>query len=173
MAILRATAKVLKLLGTGSTPAEPGPEIPTGALGDWFVNCYAFNRRPLLLLVSSRSLLPILIPGRDVKTLPQRLPEVVSARLLRLGIDQDLVRAEVEAMAPVVVAKTNDRSVLGSLNDFAKVLPYYLESQMDEPDPVAAAERKLERTPCRATRPLKDSLFPDLKTRELLEATWN
>ena len=46
---------------------------------------------------------------------------------VRLGsIRSEWVACEVEAMTPVLVAKTVDRSVVGTLVDFAKLIPYYL-----------------------------------------------
>jgi hypothetical protein len=96
------------------------------ALGDWYVNRVVIERTPLLVLVSSKSLLPILEPARDVRHLPDRLPELVGRRLTRLGVDALLIRAEVSALAPVHVAPTSDRSVLGILTNFCLTLPYYL-----------------------------------------------
>ena len=43
------------------------------ALGDWYVNRLVVDRQPLLLLVSSSSLLPLLMPARGVRSLPERL----------------------------------------------------------------------------------------------------
>ena len=97
------------------------------ALGDWYVNRVVVDRRPLLLLTSSASLLPILIPARDVRGLPARLASVVAARLGRLGLDQQIIDAETGPMASVAIGPTVDRSVLGIMVDFAKGIPYHLE----------------------------------------------
>lgn len=94
MVVLRATQKVLRLLPqSGHSPA-----LSDTALGDWYVNRIVIARQPLLLLVSEKSLLSILTPARDLKGLPQRLTEVVAARLRRLGIDEALVAAEIGAI---------------------------------------------------------------------------
>jgi hypothetical protein len=97
-------------------------------LGDWYVNRIVVDRQPLLLLVSSTSLLPMVVPARDVRGLPGRLADVVETRLRRLGIASRTIEAETRAMHPVVLAPTEDRSVVGIAVDFAKSLPYYLES---------------------------------------------
>ncbi len=123
MVILRATKKVLRYL---PPPVESPGESDT-ALGDWYVNRIAVGRQPMLLLVSANSLLPILTPARDVRGLPDRLAELVAARLRRLGVDERLIEAETSAMGEVVVAKTASRSVLGMLNDFARIVPFYLD----------------------------------------------
>lgn len=55
MVVLRATRKLLAILpGT-----RPPPARSDTAPGDWYVNRLVVDRRPLLLLVSGSSLLPI------------------------------------------------------------------------------------------------------------------
>jgi hypothetical protein len=81
MVILRRTQKLRKLLPVS---AAVTPESET-ALGDWYVNRVMVNRRPLLLVVSSRGLFPLLVPARDVGSLPERLPHLVASALRRLS----------------------------------------------------------------------------------------
>ena len=82
MVVLRATRKVLRTLPS-ITANDTASDT---ALGDWYVNRVVVDRQPLLLLVSSLSLLAIIAPARKVRDLPKRLPRVVVDRLLRLGI---------------------------------------------------------------------------------------
>lgn len=168
MVILRATHKVLKLLPSVSTE----PLNSDTALGDWYVKQFVVDRRPLLLLVSERSLLPILIPARKVRSVPDRLPELVADRLERGAVPRELIDSEVAAMTPVRVAKTVDRSVLGVLVDFAKLVPYYLEvGSWGEAD-LRRAESLLAETPCYASRPHDEVVFPVKDTPEILSACW-
>lgn len=168
MVTLRRTQKLARAL-----PASPSPSAHADtALGDWYVNRVTVHRRPLLLLVSARSLLPILLPARNVSTLPQRLPEIVEARLLRLGVAASVAKAERTAMVPVVTAATIDRSVVGIMVDFAKALPFALERATWEESSLAAVEASLGKTPCHATRRFEDVVFPDRKAPELLRARW-
>ena len=147
------------------------PESDT-ALGDWYANRFVVDRRPLLLLVSARSLLPILLPARDLRSLPTRLPELVAQRLRRFGTDRSLIDAEVSAMKPVHVAKTASRSVLGIMVDFAFAVPFRLGSGQWDETTLPFVEAKLERTPCFVTRPDVEGLFPDQATRALLQSRW-
>jgi hypothetical protein len=168
MTILRATQKVLKLLP--KAPAAPEAES-TGALGDWYVNRIVLQQKPLLLCVSAQSLLSILAPANDVKAFPERLPELVRQRLLRMGIAEDLVTLEVAAMHPVHVGPTKDRSVLGTMVDFAKMLSFQVER--DEPFPaLAALEDFLGEVPCRCGGSFSNTIFPDVDTPKLLAAKW-
>lgn len=147
MVILRPTKKLRSVLPMG----EPVPPCHDTALGDWYVNRIVVDWKPLLLLVSSASLLPILVPARDVRTLPDRLGSRVALRLRRLGVDAAAIGAEVQAMGPVVIAPTCDRSVLGILVDFAQTVPDHLEAGRWGEDSLAGVEDLLARTP--ATRP--------------------
>jgi len=164
---LRATQKVLRRLPS----VGPEGDDSTNALGDWFVNRVVVDRKPLLLLVSSATLFPLLHPAQEVKALPERLPELVRRRLLRAGIPESLVMAECGAMDRVTVAKTNNRSVLGSMNDFAHALPYHLPEGSDwRIRELHDAEARLARTPCRAST--RHSLFPDQEAVRVLVERW-
>src|SRR2546430_2396975 len=106
MVILRRTQRLAAALPLISRPTVASDT----ALGDWYVNRITVDRRPLLILVSSLSLLPLLLPARDVRQLSDRLADIVARRLGRLQIPSRLVEAEVQAMSPVVVARTDNRS---------------------------------------------------------------
>ena len=168
MVVLRATQKVLRSLPRGS--ADIGAS--DNALGDWYVSRVVVDRRPLLILVSSRSLLSIVAPARDVKTLPHRLAEIVEGRLRRLEISDAVIAAEVRATASVQVGKTVDRSVTGQLVDFAKNLPYYLPIDGWNEAMLRDVEERLAETPCRASRPFDEVIFPRETAIRLLSTTW-
>ena len=168
MVILRATKKVLRYL---PPPVESLGESGT-ALGDWYVNRVGVGRQPMLLLVSANSLLPLLTPARDVRGLPDRLVELVAARLLRLGVDERLIKAEKSAMGEVVVGRTASRSVLGIMNDFARLIPFYLDPRYGDVVSLKSVEARLADTPCRVTSRVGKALWPDREARELLERKW-
>ena len=168
MVILRPTRRLSNAL-----PVSEATSIKSDtALGDWYVNRIVVDRRPLLLLVSSTSLLPMVVPARDVKGLPSRLAGVVEARLRRLGIASRTIEAETRAMSPVVIARTDNRSVLGIAVDFAKSLPYYLESGSWDDSTLQQAEDKLAETPCHAARTFEQVVFPEKKAPEVLRMKW-
>lgn len=169
MVILRPTRKIRQL---STEPLDPEAVSDT-ALGDWYANRIVIDRQPLLLLISSLSLLPLLIRARDVRRLPTRLPEVVGVRLRRIGIPSEVVKSEVEAMRPVIIGPTVDRSVLGSLVDFAKSVPYYLPEAGWDDGSLWKAEDLLAETPCRVARRSEDVIFPRDKTPELLKEKWS
>ena len=149
-------------------------DVSDTALGDWYVNRITLDRQPLLLLVSSASLLSVLAPARNVKTLPDRVGEMVAARLLRLGIEEQLVRSELEAMNVARVGRTRDRSVTGQMVDFAKAIPYYLAIGTAGDDlALRLAEDKLGHTPCRCGRSSAETIWPDRESSRLLAERWS
>jgi hypothetical protein len=169
MVVLRPTRKLHRFL----PPAGNDDVASDTALGDWYVNRLVVDRQPLLLLVSSRSLLPILLPARDVRSLPGRLADLVAARLRRLGVIPHLIVAETETMAPVQIAKTADRSVVGIMVDFAKSIPFYLEVGGWDETTLPFLESQLAETPCYAGCRFEDVIFPNKKTPELLAERWH
>jgi len=169
MVTLRATQKLLRAL-----PAPTDAScVPGNALGDWYVNRIVVDRRPLLLLVSSKSLLAILAPARDVRSLPDRLAQLVGARLRRLPVSETVLAAEVLATAQVCVGKTIDRSVTGHLVDFSKAIPHDLPVGTWDERALRVAEDRLEETPCRAGRKAAEVVWPRESAVALLNASWS
>ena len=147
--------------------------VSDNALGDWYVSRLVIDRKPLLLLVSAASRLAIVIPARDVKSLPVRLAQIVGLRLRRIGVSESVIASEVAATTLVCVGKTVDRSVTGQLVDFAKALPHYLPVNGWDESTLISAEDKLAETPCRAGRSSAEVIWPLRTAIELLNTTWS
>ncbi len=167
MVILRPTRKLRSALPVAMVSAQSD-----AALGDWYVNRFVVDRQPLLLLVSSASLLAILLAARGMRTPPDRLGEVVASRLFRLGIAPEAIACERMAMLPVAVAPTVDRSVLGVMVDFAKTVPCYLEPGNWTERTLVMVEDRLAETPCRVGQGEKQVFSPERRASELLRAKW-
>ncbi len=96
----------------------------TTALGDWYATVIYKGRQPLILAVSDRSLLSLLMPARELDQLPGHLTRTLIEKLQRMGVPETTIRQEVSKMDPVVYAKTANRSVLGSMNDFTDMVKF-------------------------------------------------
>lgn len=166
MVILRPTRRLRSLLPTAAVSTQSDT-----ALGDWYVNRIVVERQPLLLLVSSTSLLPVVMPARDIRSLPDRLGAVVASRLRRFAIEIQAIEAELQAMHPVIVAPTADRSVLGTMVDFAKAVPYY-SGDLRTNRGLVGLEDWLAETPCRARLTDDRVVFPNRKAPDLLRTMW-
>lgn len=140
MVVFRCTRKLLRHLerqGVEELPAS------TTRLGDWFANLLVIHRQHLVLAVSGVTLLPVLIPAAPYKSMIPRWVQGATEVLRSLGVSASTIAAEANAMREAVVATTNDRRVLGSMNDFADMLPFYLEGHS-----MLEASLKLAEAPC-------------------------
>lgn len=142
MVVLRCTRKLLRRVGSGS-PDRGDPPKSTTRLGDWFANVVVVHRQHFVLAVSGVTLLPVLVPAAPYKTMIPRIAEAAGQVLRALKIDEAKVVAEVSAMSDMVVATTNDRRVLGSMNDFVNMLDGYLDDR-----PLTEVALHLAEAPC-------------------------
>jgi hypothetical protein len=94
----------------------------SGRLGDWYANILFVYRRPLVLAASSRTLLPVLIPARDPASLGPRFCEELGRVLAALGISGAQIREEQQQMTDIVFGRTASRQILGTMNDFDRML---------------------------------------------------
>ena len=141
MFTLRATAKLLKQL---KVRPESSPPRSSAALGDWYANLIYVDRQQLILCVSEVTLLPVILRARGDEPLAARLPSAVGQILAALGVPNQVVRREVAEMNQVTVAGTASRVVLGTTNDFMRMLPAYFERRGTLQD----VALKLAEAPC-------------------------
>lgn len=116
MFALRCTQKLLDRINAWPDP-EPAP--PDTVLGDWYANLVRAGRTQVVLAVSERTLLPVVVPAREGRTVARRVAEAVEPMLSSIGIATEAANAERDAMQVAAIAKTASRRVLGSLNDLA------------------------------------------------------
>lgn len=119
MVVLRCTQKLLRRLG--QAPAEIAPSS-SGLLGEWYANVVFVYRKPLVLAISERTLLPLLVPARGLSGLGARLAEELGQVLVALGVAAERIREEQSQMAEFVFARTESRQILGTMNDFNRML---------------------------------------------------
>ncbi|GAB3672338.1 hypothetical protein GCM10028792_06220 [Salinisphaera aquimarina] len=71
-----------------------------------------------MLAVAEHSRLALLLPAAPYKTLVERFTESLPYLLRYLLVPEPLIDAEMKAMQPMQIAKTNSRSVLASINQY-------------------------------------------------------
>lgn len=130
MVILRCTVKLLKRLKMEKEPLKD-PGLSSTALGDWYANVIYVERQPLVLTVNEKSLLPLLIPARDLDQLPGHLIRTLIEKLQRMVLPETVIRQEIARMEPFSYGNTANRSVLGTMNEFASMLKYASKSHPD------------------------------------------
>jgi hypothetical protein len=164
MITLCCTQKLLRRMRVGQPEVASAP--PTNALGNWYANLLHIGRMQMVMATSERTLLTVLLPATDLrKSLAPNLCETVFHLLYEIGVDPDRAAQEAEAMREVRIGRTENRSVLGSMNDFSRGLGWYVH------DGLAPMEIMLRfaRTPMTGVT-LKDGShgFPDDAARSLL-----
>jgi hypothetical protein len=113
-------------------------------LGDWYATVL-FWRPQVVLVVNEATLVPLLMPLAPAATVLDRLPAEIAGLLVAHRVDNRFVVAEQAAMTPVGVAPTANRSVVGTMNDFALLAGR--QRRAGEEDLVGLSMR-LAHTPC-------------------------
>lgn len=162
MLTLRCTQKLLAR-GLEISPGVERP--PTTLLGDWYANVLPRKPQHLVLCISERTLLPVILPAKDAKSLPGRLSDAVCVVLGHLGIEPAAIERERAEMGQVQVGRTASRSVLGSLNDFM----FQLHVGLDVHPGRSLIEQslRLAKTPC---KPIEYA-SPEAATRALFSSS--
>lgn len=129
MLTLRCTQRLLTKLKRKAAPDAPPS---TTRLGDWYGNLLYVNKKQLALIVSEKSLLPVLIPASDLADLPGTLTAALTTLLGAMGAPRKAIEAEVAQMQELSFGPTSSRSVLGSMNDMAWGVKVLLSGSPDK-----------------------------------------
>jgi hypothetical protein len=116
MVALRCTQRLLQRLKVRET-SNPGDA--TNALGHWYANVIPLNRRQYVLAMSERSCLCVLVPAPPYSTLVPRFTIALFELLLNLKVENRMIDKEMAAMESLSVARTANRRLLSTLNQFA------------------------------------------------------
>ena len=140
MVILRGTKKLLKALDVKPVEAL-APS--TNVLGEWYAHLIETAAGDLVIFANARTLLSVALPTSALARLIPLFAARVYNLLRAIGVPDRLAAQEIVAYQDVLLAKTADRSVLGSLNEIARYYQYVAEAS--KPDaPLSLQEVELE-----------------------------
>ena len=143
MVVLRCTHKLLaRLKQTDNLSVVES----TTRLGDWYGNVLQLGHRQHLLFISERSRLPVVIPIREGKRLAEVFPDAVCEVLGNVGVAAADIADERSRMAEIAFGRTRNRSLLGTLNDFA-FMSQSGDARRTEPESPEELMRFLSQTP--------------------------
>jgi len=143
MVVLRCTQKLLvRLKQLGALP----PVESTTRLGDWYGNVLRIGRRQHLLFISERSRLPVVLSISETKQLSEVFPDAVCERLATVGVAAADIANERMRMSEIAFGRTRNRSLLGTLNDFA-FMAQQGNANRAEPESPEELMRFLSQTP--------------------------
>lgn len=111
------------------TDPDPESRASTSRLGDLYAHSCIIHRQHVVLAVSERTLLPVVLPATPSSSIVPRLLDATCAMLRAIHVAESAVALERTEMAEVSVARTQNRSVLGSVNDLVRFLDAYLDGR--------------------------------------------
>lgn len=114
MLIIRPTTSLAKRM---KVKLEHTDARSTTRMGDWYALDLVIGRQQFILCVSSTSRLAVVMDAAPYATFPDRLTDAVSEVLRTIGVDESKIQGERKEMAQFTLAKTVNRSILGSLNE--------------------------------------------------------
>ena len=125
MATIKCTAKLLNELGI--KPINEADQ-PT-SLNDWHANLLRLDRKKYVLFTNDQTLYSILV--RWTKTLKlsgllERFKLELFRNLMGEGLSQERIELLLSRHTQISVTKTNNRSVLGSMNDLTFQIEYMI-----------------------------------------------
>jgi len=119
MLLIRCTQKLLKELGE-----KPEEQVHVMPGLSWHANLLRYGRRKCLLFTHDQTLFSVFLPAVTKADYPH-LAEMFGQRLFRAMRLFDFRQQQIETMLEPVrelrFAKTNSRSVLGSMNDMKQM----------------------------------------------------
>ncbi|AIO64906.1 DUF6933 domain-containing protein [Burkholderia oklahomensis] len=141
MLYLYCTHKLLKRLKPDVVEAGSS----TTKLGNWYATVLPW-RPQVAMLVNEQTLLPVLMPLAPATNLAVRFPGALIDILAAHGMPGSFIESEVSEMQVVKYAKTQNRSVVGIMTEFAHLAEAYRAH--DKPTELIELSLKLARTPC-------------------------
>jgi len=132
--LIRCTQKLLKEINKKpTTPIEPIRSI----LGSWHANLLRIERRKCVLITNDSTLYTLFIPSLrkpDFQHFNLVFGQHLFKNLLHEGFSQKQIETVLDEHEEIHYAKTNNRSVLGSMNDQKVQLEWriYLNGGLEE-----------------------------------------
>lgn len=127
MIIIRPTASLAKRM---KIRLQTNEQSSTTCLGDWYALDIVLSRKQFILCVSSKPRLAVVMEAAPYATFPERLSDAVTEVLRAIGVNESSIQEERAAMDKIVLAKTLNKSILGTLNDYRFQLE--VADQMDK-----------------------------------------
>jgi hypothetical protein len=107
---------------------SPGLSRSSTQLGDWYGNTVFVGRLRLVIFISEHTMLPVVIPLRESKTIATRFQRALGDVLEALRMPPSVVRQEMDIGGEVAFGPTASRRVVGVLTELAFQAEVHLRS---------------------------------------------
>ncbi len=136
---LRCTKRLLSEMAATPTLGE---KTPTTALGDWYANLVPTCRGGIVICTNERTLLTVILPLIEGQH-PLSMFTMRVFNLLRLlGVPEARAAVELKEMDNVEIRKSQNRRVLGSMNEIGLTLQLMAEDA--SAGPLKASEGEMQ-----------------------------
>lgn len=145
--VVHFTEKLRKKL---HLPGLSGVDVVAGKHLRWYGNVFTAQRAEYILTTNASSLLSVVMHGggiSDASTYVRRFLIELEAYLEDLGLSDILDRVIAPSTREIVLAKTTDRSVLGSMNDMVHICKHRLTHEVPN---LGRLAKELNETPFKA-----------------------
>lgn len=122
MLILRPTQNLAKRMSIKLSAESSGESTTT--LGDWYALEMVLNRKQYIICTCEKARLSVVIAAAPYATFPERLPPALLQVLRLVGIPREQIEAEIAEMKTFQIAKTTNRSVVGTMKEFRMALEW-------------------------------------------------
>jgi hypothetical protein len=160
MITFRCTQKARKVLGLTDSELWQGE---SDALGDWFVETATFDHQRHLLFTNAVSLYGFWVRGvrkADRTRLGGLFASHLRATMAGDGFTERECQAICRSGSEFRFAKTNNRSVTGSMNDHVQCSRWYFDPETGPKEDLPTINARLNHTPMGALAPGQHLDFP-------------
>ncbi len=131
MQLIRCTKKLQKEMGLKNEALVQQESTPS-LLGSWHANLIIIDRNNCVLFVNDKTLFNFLIPDvttAQLRQLDTLFRDFLQCILAEEGFDKTTTDKILQEYAEIGFANTNNKSVLGSMNDLAYHYQYHIEEE--------------------------------------------
>ena len=153
MIVFRNTGEIAKELGLRKPDITETED--EGYFGSWFCNVVTVNRRKCLIFCHATTLYSFFVPcvtKKEFANFFEVFQINLSANLEYEGINPTVIRNLLCHYQEVVLSKTNNRSVLGSMNDYCYLFGAYVEPGGPQDCDILAVNQKINTAPMSALK---------------------
>ena len=170
MQFVRCTAKLLKEMGLKRSDLI-GDSPRFSYLGQWHANLIYISRKKCILFVNDKTLINFIVPDvprTEIRELGIMFKEIFRCVLLSEGFKDETVEQIMSEYSEIQIGESNNRSVLGTLNDLAFNYKHsILENGGPQSPAVPSIIKRLNRMPMHAS---KTCIFPIDELHKLYES---
>lgn len=153
MHLLRCTNKLLTEVGLGEKDLYEGESSPAG-LGDWYANLFRVSRYKCVLFTNESTLYSFVVfrVGKsEIKKLEAQFRSHLRFALEQEDIPEQVVFSILQDYKDIQYAKTNNRSVVGSMNEILAEYKFRVQNAaILNPMTMEELNHEINRTPLKA-----------------------